>query len=1299
MLLAPDRRGARGARAADRPGDAPPRPSTGRSCSGSSSPPPRGIAALEVCSDSRLAVEAIERGDGEPAAAVRAAAARSRASRGAGIRARRTRRPTSSCARCSGEARVRAASYGDLSRAPRPPSRARRRPGRRARRRCSPSRSAIRSRPRSSPCPTRGMERWLTQRLSARLGATPGRARRRLRERRLPVRRAGSSATRSRRPRGSTPTTDPWLPERLGVAAARGRRRARSASRGCAALARHLGERRRRAARGASPPCATSPTCSTATRCTGRSWSAAWARGGDATTQLAGRAVAAPARADRRARARPSGSTARARGCATSPALVDLPAAALAVRAHAAARRPARTCCARSPRAATCTSSSCTRRRRCGSEIAALDAGRRAAREDPTATLAAQPPARLVGPGRARAAARARRRRARRPPPPGRRTRAGTLLARLQADVARRPRRRRRRTTRAAARRRRPQRRRSTPATAAPARSRSCATRSCTCSPSDPTLEPRDVIVMCPDIETFAPLIQATFGAGEVAATTTSSTRCPPDVRPPDLRVRLADRSLRQTNPVLGVVARLLELADAAADRLAGARPRRPRAGPPALPARRRRPRAARGVGRRRAASAGASTPRTARRSSSTRSPPGTWRAGLDRLLVGVTMTEDEQRLFGGVLPLDDVDSGAIDLAGPLRRARRPPAGGASTRSPRRRPIAAWARGARRRRRRADRDARRATPGSAPSSQRLLDDVVARGRRATTASSTLAEVRALLAERLQGRPTRANFRTGHLTICTLVPMRSVPHRVVCLLGLDDGAFPRKAPRDGDDLLLADPHVGDRDAAHRGPPAAARRAAGRDRPADRHLHRQRRAHERRRARRRCRSASCSTSSSARRGRRRRASACVVAPSAAAVRPAQLRRRARWSPAQPWSFDRVDARRRARAARRARAPPRAVPARRRCRRAERRLVELDDLVRFVEHPVRAFLRQRLGISVGDYDDEVDDALPVELDGLEQWGVGERLLDARLAGADGRDGGRWPRSRAARCRPAQLGRAGDRRRSGRSSSAIARQARPLLGPSDAGVGRRQASTSAGGRARPARSPGVARRRCCDGHVLARQPAPPARRVGAAARAAARTRRRVRGGRRSAARVGRARRRAVTVARIAPLAARRRARAARACCVDLYDRGMREPLPLCCDCRGVRAAFARAGRRRRAREWESDGASTSEDREPEHVLVVRRRAARFDDAARRPRRAPDERWGTDEPTRFGRYARRLWDGLLACETAADEQPRVRRLRPAADRRHRARGQRRDRQDVHDRRARGALRRRGHAARRSCCS
>ena len=57
----------------------------------------------------------------------------------------------------------------------------------------------------------------------------------------------------------------------------------------------------------------------------------------------------------------------------------------------------------------------------------------------------------------------------------------------------------------------------------------------------DPTLEPRDVIVMCPDIETVAPLIQATFGAGralddgadEARATARTTTGMPS--RPPSV--------------------------------------------------------------------------------------------------------------------------------------------------------------------------------------------------------------------------------------------------------------------------------------------------------------------------------------------------------------------------------------------------------------------------------------------------------------------------------------------------------------------------------------------------------------------------------------------------------------------------------------------------------------------------------------------------------------------------------------------------------------------------------------------
>ena len=64
----------------------------------------------------------------------------------------------------------------------------------------------------------------------------------------------------------------------------------------------------------------------------------------------------------------------------------------------------------------------------------------------------------------------------------------------------------------------------------------------------DPTLEPRDILVMCPDIETYAPLISAAFGLADVAGEGVGHPAH-------QLRVRLADRSLGATNPLLGVAA------------------------------------------------------------------------------------------------------------------------------------------------------------------------------------------------------------------------------------------------------------------------------------------------------------------------------------------------------------------------------------------------------------------------------------------------------------------------------------------------------------------------------------------------------------------------------------------------------------------------------------------------------------------------------------------------------------------------------------------------------------------------
>ena len=53
----------------------------------------------------------------------------------------------------------------------------------------------------------------------------------------------------------------------------------------------------------------------------------------------------------------------------------------------------------------------------------------------------------------------------------------------------------------------------------------------------------------------------------------------------------------------------------------------------------------------------------------------------------------------------------------------------------------------------------------------------------------LSDLRELMSELLVARPTRSNFCTGELTVCTMVPMRSVPHRAILLLGLDEDAFP------------------------------------------------------------------------------------------------------------------------------------------------------------------------------------------------------------------------------------------------------------------------------------------------------------------------------------------------------------------------------------------------------------------------------------------------------------------------------------------------------------------------------
>ncbi len=55
----------------------------------------------------------------------------------------------------------------------------------------------------------------------------------------------------------------------------------------------------------------------------------------------------------------------------------------------------------------------------------------------------------------------------------------------------------------------------------------------------------------------------------------------------------------------------------------------------------------------------------------------------------------------------------------------------------------------------------------------------------------------------------SGFLRGQLTFCSMLPMRSIPFKVVCLVGLNDGIFPRNDNHDTFDLMGTDFRPGDR----------------------------------------------------------------------------------------------------------------------------------------------------------------------------------------------------------------------------------------------------------------------------------------------------------------------------------------------------------------------------------------------------------------------------------------------------------------------------------------------------------
>ncbi|MGX9789794.1 exodeoxyribonuclease V subunit gamma [Mycobacterium sp. MMS18-G62] len=492
----------------------------------------------------------------------------------------------------------------------------------------------------------------------------------------------------------------------------------------------------------------------------------------------------------------------------------------------------------------------------------------------------------------------------------------------------------------------------------------------------DPTLEPRDILVMCPDIETYAPLINADFGLGDVVQGAHPAHR---------LRVRLADRSLIQTNPLLGVASQLLSLAGSRVTasevlNLAQAPPVRARF--------------------RFTDDDLESITRWVRQANirwgfdqEHRKPFGvdfvhnTWRFGIDRVLAGVALSDDSHAWIGSTLPLDDVSSNRVELAGKLAeyvdRLQR-----TVDRLNGARPLDDWLTalddGIALLAKVDDNDAWQVSQ-----MQREFAEVLATaGPRAHTIMR-LPDIRALLGRHLAGRPTRANFRTGTLTVCTMVPMRSVPHRVVCLVGLDDGVFPRLGIVDGDDILARNPMTGERDIRSEDRQllldaigaateklvityTGANEYSGQDRPPAVPL------------------AELLDTLDITTADKVRDRIVVKHP----LQPFDIRNviPGKLIPRDPFTFDPTVLRAaKASASKRKEQPPfisGPLPA------ATADDVVLEDLVAFYKDPVKGFFRA-LDYTLPWDVDGVEDAMPVDINALEEWTVGDRMLQDMLRG----------------------------------------------------------------------------------------------------------------------------------------------------------------------------------------------------------------------------------------------------------------------------------------------------------------
>ena len=309
----------------------------------------------------------------------------------------------------------------------------------------------------------------------------------------------------------------------------------------------------------------------------------------------------------------------------------------------------------------------------------------------------------------------------------------------------------------------------------------------------DPPLQPREIAVLAPDIDPYVPYLDAVFGgSGHDDA----------------LPWALADTSPLASEPLAEVFLRLLDLPvsrfglDEVLDLLASA----PVAEASGLDTE--------AIDRLRGwlREAGARWGLDATHRAAADAPADdayTWQFALDRLLLGHASGSDDD--IAGVAPWPELEGGSLDaldtLVRLLRELARQRRALGEAQSP-----AHW-----RERLLHLLDVLLPERPTAPRAQRALDrlrtlvDRFARDAEAADYGGVVPPevVRAHFADLLSQADTRAPLLTGGISVGRMVPMRLLPFRAICLLGMNDGDFPRRDPAAGLNKLTAELHAGRR----------------------------------------------------------------------------------------------------------------------------------------------------------------------------------------------------------------------------------------------------------------------------------------------------------------------------------------------------------------------------------------------------------------------------------------------------------------------------------------------------------